>query len=172
MISASTHISTLLPYIHTYVYVYMSRGRSALSLLECRSALSLSLCVYSLYSLTPCYNVTTSHFWRLDLGAMGWLRLVGSSKLQVSFAEYSLFYRALLQKKPVVFRSLLIISNPYHVTASHFWRLDIGAMGWLRVVGCSQLSVSFAEYYRESLLEVKSRCRRFGQLLQREDVIE
>ena len=33
----------------------------------------------------------------LHLG-MGWLRLVGSLKLQVSFKEYSLFYRALLQK--------------------------------------------------------------------------
>ena len=33
---------------------------------------------------------------------MGWLRLVGSSKLQVSFAEYRLFYRALLQKRPVI----------------------------------------------------------------------
>jgi len=28
---------------------------------------------------------------------MGWLRLVGSFKLYISFAEYSLFYRALLQ---------------------------------------------------------------------------
>jgi len=27
---------------------------------------------------------------------MGWLQLVGSLKLQVSFAEYHLFYRALL----------------------------------------------------------------------------
>ena len=33
---------------------------------------------------------------------MGWLRLVGSIKLQVSFAEYSLFYRALLQKRPII----------------------------------------------------------------------
>ena len=31
---------------------------------------------------------------------MGWLRLVGSPKWQVSFAEYCLFYRALLQKGP------------------------------------------------------------------------
>ena len=29
--------------------------------------------------------------------AMGWLRSVGSIKLQVSFAEYCLFYRALWQ---------------------------------------------------------------------------
>ena len=44
---------------------------------------------------------------------MGWLRLVGSLKLQVSFAEYSLFYRALLQKRPIISRSLLIIATPH-----------------------------------------------------------
>jgi len=44
---------------------------------------------------------------------MGWLRLVGSLKLQVSFAEYRLFYRALLQKRPVILRSLLIVATPY-----------------------------------------------------------
>ena len=33
--------------------------------------------------------------------AVAWPRLVGSLKLQVSFAEYSLFYRALLQKRPI-----------------------------------------------------------------------
>jgi len=32
---------------------------------------------------------------------MGWLRWVGSWKLKVSFAEYRLFCRALLQKRPV-----------------------------------------------------------------------
>ena len=45
---------------------------------------------------------------------MGWLRLVGSLKLQVFFAEYSLFYRALLQKRPIILRSLLIGATPYH----------------------------------------------------------
>ena len=44
---------------------------------------------------------------------MGWLRLVGSLKLQVSFAEHSLFYRALLQKRPIILRSLLIVATPY-----------------------------------------------------------
>jgi len=43
---------------------------------------------------------------------MGWLRLVGSLKLQVSFAEYRLFSRALLQKKPIILRSLLIVATP------------------------------------------------------------
>jgi len=39
-------------------------------------------------------------------------------KLQVSFAEYSLFYRALLHKRPTVFRSLLIVATPYHQWAT------------------------------------------------------
>jgi len=43
---------------------------------------------------------------------MGWLGLVGSLKLQISFAEYSLVYRALLQKRPIIFRSLLIEATP------------------------------------------------------------
>ena len=51
---------------------------------------------------------------------MKWLQLVGSLKLQVSFSEYSLFYRALLQKRPIILRSLLIVANPYlHNLYSH-----------------------------------------------------
>jgi len=41
-----------------------------------------------------------------------WLRLVRSVKLQVSFAEYSLFYRALLQKRPIILRSRLTVASP------------------------------------------------------------
>ena len=41
-----------------------------------------------------------------------WLRLVGSFKLYVSFAEYRLFYGALLQKRPVILRSLLTKATP------------------------------------------------------------
>ena len=32
----------------------------------------------------------------------------------VSFAEYPLFYRALLHKRPVILRSLLIVATPYY----------------------------------------------------------
>ena len=46
-------------------------------------------------------------------GRMGWLRLVGSLELLVSFAVYSLFYRALLLKRPIILRSLLIVATPY-----------------------------------------------------------
>jgi len=50
---------------------------------------------------------------------MGWLRLVGSLKWQVSFAEYRLFYRALLQKRPMILRSLLIVATLYDISTWH-----------------------------------------------------
>jgi len=34
-------------------------------------------------------------------------------KLYVSFAEYCLFYRALLQKKPIILSILLTVATPY-----------------------------------------------------------
>jgi len=48
----------------------------------------------------------------IQVTGIGWLWLVGFLKLQVSFAEYSLFYRALLQKIPIIFRSKRIIATP------------------------------------------------------------
>ena len=48
---------------------------------------------------------------------MGWLQSVGSIKSQVSFAEYCLFCRAFLQKRPIILSILLtkaiqsIVSN-------------------------------------------------------------
>jgi len=44
---------------------------------------------------------------------MGWLRLIGSLKLQFSFSKYSLFYRALLQKRHMILRSLSCVAAPY-----------------------------------------------------------
>jgi len=41
--------------------------------------------------------------WHRGGFAMGWLRFVKSIKLQASFAENSLFYKALLQKRPTNF---------------------------------------------------------------------
>jgi len=52
---------------------------------------------------------------------MGWLELVGSIKLQVSFPEYRLFYRALLQKRPIILSILLTVATPY----SSGWSLPL-----------------------------------------------
>ena len=57
---------------------------------------------------------------------MGWLRLVGFLKSQVSFAEYPLFCRALLQKRPIILRSLLIVATPYQITSTSATHCNVG----------------------------------------------
>ena len=48
------------------------------------------------------------------LWAMGWLlRLVGSLKLQVSFAKEPSKREDILQKRPIILRSLPILATPY-----------------------------------------------------------
>ena len=83
---------------------------------------SLALCSFGL--LIPIHeewkiflNVCVNWFWKAGTywkphSTMGWLRLVDSLKVKVSFAEYSLFYRALSQKRPIIVRSLLIEATP------------------------------------------------------------
>jgi len=44
---------------------------------------------------------------------MGWLPLVGSLKLQVSFAKEPYKRDDILQKRPIILRSLLIVATPY-----------------------------------------------------------
>ena len=66
---------------------------------------------------------------------MGWLRLVGSLKLQVSFAKAPYKRDDILQKRLIILRSLLIVATPQYLT-----------MGWLRLVGSIKFQVSFAEY--------------------------
>ena len=55
---------------------------------------------------------------------MGWLRLVGSLKLYVSFVEYCLFYRSVLQKRPVILRSLLYEVTLYLYHLNHIYTHD------------------------------------------------
>ena len=43
---------------------------------------------------------------------MGWFRLVGSSKSQVSFTEETYKKDDILQKSPIILRSLLIVATP------------------------------------------------------------
>jgi len=73
-------------------------------------------CDLSLHCATsrPHPSVCADSYFLLQSAAvlMGWLRCVGSLKLQVSFAEYRLFYRALLQLRPLILRSLLILATP------------------------------------------------------------
>ena len=52
------------------------------------------------------------HAWMSRV--MGWLRLVGSFKLYVSFAKEPYERDYFLQKKPMILRSLLTVATPYH----------------------------------------------------------
>ena len=44
---------------------------------------------------------------------MGWLHVVGSFKLQVPFAKEPYELDNILQKRPIILRSLLIVATPY-----------------------------------------------------------
>ena len=50
--------------------------------------------------------------FRSNWAAMGWLRLVGWLKLYVSFAKEPYKRNDILQKKPIILRSLLIVATP------------------------------------------------------------
>jgi len=59
------------------------------------------------------------------------VRLVGSLKLQVSFAKEPYTRDYILQKRPIVLRSLLIVATPTHVPLTEEIRLNIFAYpGW------------------------------------------
>jgi len=60
------------------------------------------------------YSIIYTHMNYITY-SMGWLRLVGSIKLSVSFAEYCFFYRALLQKRPIILSILLTEATPSHI---------------------------------------------------------
>jgi len=47
---------------------------------------------------------------------MRWLGLVGSLKLQVSFSKEPCKRDYILQKRPIILRSLLIVATPYLMT--------------------------------------------------------
>jgi len=70
-------------------------------------------------------------------------------------AEYLLFCRALLQKRPVILRSLRIVvfCKPDKTTGA-------ATMKWLRLLGSSKSWVSFAEepYKRDDVLQLESCC--------------
>ena len=93
--------------------LYYSTVTQALMLQHCHIGTSpLSYChVFStvaclelqychIFSTVVCLELMLQH--KFEARNMGWLRLVGSIKLQVSFAEYCLFYRVLLQKRPII----------------------------------------------------------------------
>jgi len=75
---------SLYAWLHIYIYVYM--------------------CIYV-------YIYIFARHW-CSMHGMGWLRLVGWIKLNVSFAKEPYNSDYVLQKRPTILRSLLIVSTP------------------------------------------------------------
>jgi len=86
--------------IFTYIYIYICIHIYMHTYVQTNMCSYIHICMYM-----------CAHMWRYT--HMGWLQLVGSLKSLVFFAENSLFYRALLQKRPIILRSLLIVATPY-----------------------------------------------------------
>jgi len=78
-------------YIHTHIYI----------------------CIYILYTHTSSFLPTRGHTGVVP--CMRWLQLVGSIKLQVSFAKETYRRDAILQKKPIILSILLTVATPYRL---------------------------------------------------------
>ena len=92
--------------MYSHVYTYMS-----VPVCIC-TCIYVYLCMYShvyTYMFIPICICTCIYVYL----CMGWLQLVGSIKFWVSFAEYSLFNRDLLQKRPLILSILLTEATPY-----------------------------------------------------------
>ena len=84
----------------------------------------------------------------------------GCNKLQVSFAKEPYKIDDILQKRPIILWSLLIVATPYDTFVCEACineaRLIRGCdMGWLPLVGSLKLQVSFAKepYKRDDILQ-------------------
>jgi len=94
-------------YVHTCVYMYMS--------------VCVCIQIYAYYvtrkhiQTHTCTCTHTHTQTNTILSHMGWLRLAGSFKLLVSFAKESYKRDDILQQRPTILRSLLIIATSYHV---------------------------------------------------------
>jgi len=121
-------------YIHTHIYTYIGMRETRTGLVPAAISLKFSeLCSTVVYNSKCCSRhtfekclishillglvpvATSTNFSQfcstVILHSMVWLVLVGSFKLWVSYAEYRLFCRALLQKRPIMFISLLIVAT-------------------------------------------------------------
>ena len=84
------------------------------SVLKCVAVCcSVLQCAAVCCSVLQCVAVRRSVFVTTIWSDMGWLRLVGSLKLQVSFAKEPYKRDDILQKRPIILRSLLIVAPPH-----------------------------------------------------------
>jgi len=76
-------------------------------------------------SCHACSHIQERHRRRVP-HTMGWLRWVGSLKVKVFFAKEPYKRDDILQKRPIILRSLLIVATPYRMEqSSQIWRSHV-----------------------------------------------
>ena len=91
---------------YSFFHLILPRNRIILSL-DFRD-ISLTLKLYILRTIFT--NIISIRIFETT---MGWLRLVGALKVQVSFAKEPYKRDDILQKRPIILRRLLIVATPY-----------------------------------------------------------
>jgi len=97
MSDTPTHVS-----INTHIYIYKY-------ILQLTHVGTNGTCICTYISLLPERLLHAFAAMR----DMGWIRLVGSLKSQVSFAKEPYKRDDILQKRPIILRSLLIVATLY-----------------------------------------------------------
>jgi len=84
----------------------------------CHICMHVCVCLHKFHKVfSPPKSCVHLDMWNSGRG-MGWLQLVGSLKLQVSFANEPYKRDYILRKRHVIWRSLLIIAIPYHLLSA------------------------------------------------------
>jgi len=104
----------LSPHIHAYIFFTHTRKHLQSHILSHTHKITHSRTYIHAYLFTYTCEVNHAKHILHTCTHMGWLRSVGSIELYVSFAEYRLFYRALLQKRLLSYRSYQYIFMNIH----------------------------------------------------------
>ena len=106
-----SHICRHIMFVPTrYIIYHLTQYKDLKASHMCRHIMFVPT-KYTIYHQIQYKYIKASH--------MGWLRSVGSIELQVSFTEYSLFYRSLLQKRPTILSLQLNQATPSEYYGSH-----------------------------------------------------
>jgi len=129
-VTHSIYIRTLtyslyITYTHTYTHTHIHTHTYTLYFSLCIYNRTLTCALYSSQNMnfrtltyspyfarsTHIRTVTYSLYFTHYIYIMGWLPLAGSLKLQVSFAKKPHKRDYILQKRPIILRSLLIVAT-------------------------------------------------------------
>jgi len=119
------------------------------------------LCVHNTYGCT--HTSLTTHRVTALTTHMGWLQWVGSLKWSDSFAEYSLFNRALLQTRPINKEPTNRTQNLRHIAEHSRHRTELWVMcGELCVrntYGCTHTSLTTHNWVMALTTQMGRECR-------------